>query len=81
MSSIGGGLTSFGLGVYVFEQTGSAASMALVTLLTFLPTLLLSVPAGVLADHYDRRLLMAEVLIASVIVVFIWAHVWVKKKE
>lgn len=58
ISSIGGGLTSFGLGVYVFEQTGSAASMALVTLLAFLPTLILSVPAGVLADRYDRRLLM-----------------------
>lgn len=58
VSSIGGGLTSFGLGVYVFQQTGSAASMALVTLLAFIPTLLLSVPAGVLADCYDRRLLM-----------------------
>ena len=58
ISAVGGGLTSFGLGVYVFNQTGSAASMALVTLLTFLPTLLLSVPAGVLADRYDRRLLM-----------------------
>lgn len=58
ISSVGGGLTSFGLGVYVFGQTGSAESMALVTLLAFLPTLLLSVPAGVLADRYDRRLLM-----------------------
>ena len=58
ISSIGGGLTSFGLGVYVFQETGSAAGMALVTLLGFLPTLLLSVPAGVLADRYDRRLLM-----------------------
>ena len=58
ISSIGGGLTSFGLGVYIFQQTGSAASMAVVTLLGFLPTLLLSVPAGVLADRYDRRLLM-----------------------
>ena len=58
ISSIGGGLTSFGLGVYVFKETGSAASMALVTLLAFLPTLLLSAPAGVLADRYDRRILM-----------------------
>ena len=58
ISSIGGGLTSFGLGVYIFQQTGSAASMALITLLGFLPTLLLSVPAGALADRYDRRLLM-----------------------
>ena len=58
ISAIGGGLSSFGLGVYVFNLTGSAGSMALVTLLAFLPTLLLSVPAGVLADRYDRRLLM-----------------------
>ena len=58
ISSVGGGLTGFGLGVYVFQKTGSAAGMALVTLLGFLPTLLLSVPAGVLADRYDRRLLM-----------------------
>ena len=58
ISAIGGGLTSFGLSVYVFRQTGSAASMGLVTLLAFLPTLLFSVPAGVLADKYDRRLLM-----------------------
>lgn len=58
VSSIGGGLTSFGLGVYVFGQTGSAMAMSMVTLLAFLPTLILSVPAGVLADRYDRRLLM-----------------------
>lgn len=58
ISAIGGGLTSFGLGVYIFQKTGSAAGMALVTLLGFLPTLLLSVPAGVLADRYDRRILM-----------------------
>ncbi|MBR4992681.1 MAG: MFS transporter [Lachnospiraceae bacterium] len=58
ISSIGGGLTSFGLGVYIFNETGSAAGMALVTLLGFLPTLVLSIPAGILADRYDRRLLM-----------------------
>ena len=51
VSAIGSGLTSFGLGVYIFRQTGSAADMALVSLLAFLPTLLLSVPAGVLADR------------------------------
>ena len=54
----GGGVTSFGLGVYVFNQTGSAACMAIITLLGFLPTFLFSVPAGVLADRYDRRILM-----------------------
>ena len=58
ISAVGSGLTSFGLGVYVFQRTGSAANMALVALLAFLPTLILSAPAGVLADRYDRRLLM-----------------------
>ena len=58
ISSIGGGLTSFGLGLYIFQKTGSAADMAFLTLLGFLPALILRVPAGVLADRYDRRLLM-----------------------
>ena len=58
ISAIGSGLTSFGLGVYVFQQTGKASVMALVTLLAFMPSLLLSPVAGVLADRYDRRLLM-----------------------
>lgn len=58
VSAIGSGLTSFGLGVYVYQQTGKASAMALVTLLAFMPSLLLSPFAGVLADRYDRRLLM-----------------------
>ncbi|MCE5169119.1 MFS transporter [Paenibacillus profundus] len=58
ISAIGSGLTSFGLGIYVFQQTGKASAMALVTLLAFMPSLLLSAFAGVLADRYDRRLLM-----------------------
>lgn len=58
ISSIGGGLTSFGLGVYIFQLTGSAGRMAIITLIGFLPTLFLSIPAGALADKYDRRILM-----------------------
>ena len=58
ISAIGSGLTAFGLSVYIFEQTGQAFYMSLVALLGFLPSILLSVPAGVLADRYDRRILM-----------------------
>lgn len=58
VSSVGSGLTAFGLGVYLYQQTGQASAMALVTLLAFMPSLLLSPVAGVLADRYDRRLLM-----------------------
>lgn len=58
ISAAGSGLISFGLGVYIFQQTGKASLMAFVTLLAFLPSLLLGPIAGVLADRYDRRLLM-----------------------
>ena len=58
ISAIGSGLTSFGLAVYVYDLTGRASAMALVTLLAFMPSLLFSAAAGVLADRYDRRLLM-----------------------
>ncbi len=58
ISAIGSGLTSFGLGVYVYQLTGKASATALITLLAFLPSILLGPFAGVLADRYDRRLMM-----------------------
>lgn len=58
ISAIGSGLTAFGLGVYVFRLTGKASAMALITILAFFPPLLLGTVAGVLADRYDRRLMM-----------------------
>lgn len=53
ISSIGSGLTAFGLGVYVYQQTHLASATALVSLLALLPTVLLGPVAGVLADRYD----------------------------
>jgi hypothetical protein len=58
ISSIGSGLTAFALGVYVFQTTGSAAAVSLTTLFAFLPTILLHPVGGVLADRFDRRLMM-----------------------
>lgn len=58
VSAVGSGLTSFGLSVCVFAHTGKASAVALVTLLAFMPSLLFSPAAGVLADRCDRRLLM-----------------------
>ena len=58
ISAIGSGLTSFGLGVYAYKVTGNVSAMAVITLFAFLPGLLLNPIAGVLADRYDRRLLM-----------------------
>ena len=58
ISSIGSGLTSFGLAVYVFQNTGSANATAMISLAAFAPSLFCSLVAGWLADRYDRRLLM-----------------------
>lgn len=55
---IGNGLTAFGLGVHVYQETGTSSSVAAVTLAAFLPGVLLTPFAGVLADRFDRRLLM-----------------------
>jgi len=58
ISMIGIGLTAFSLGVYAFETTNTATAVALITLFTFVPNILLRPIGGVLADRYDRRLMM-----------------------
>ncbi|MBN1933057.1 MAG: MFS transporter [Anaerolineae bacterium] len=57
-SIVGSGLTGFALGVWVFEQTGSATQYALIGLFNVLPKIVLSPLAGVIADKWDRRLAM-----------------------
>ncbi len=58
ISSIGSGLTSFGLNVYVFQKTGSAAACSAVMLCAFLPMVVLTPVAGILADRHSRKTLM-----------------------
>ncbi len=58
ISSIGSGLTDFGLAIYVLTLTGSVTAASLVSICAFLPFILLSPAGGVLADHYDRRIMM-----------------------
>ena len=58
VSSIGSGMTAFALSVYIYEKTGSVSYVSLITLLSFMPSIILSPIGGLLADRYDRRLLM-----------------------
>lgn len=51
------------LGWQMYELTGSAWDLGLVGLAQFLPALLLTLPAGHLADQHDRRLLLAGSLV------------------
>ncbi|HEV2734508.1 MAG TPA: MFS transporter [Longimicrobiaceae bacterium] len=58
VSSLGSALTRFGLGVWVFEETGSATSFALILFFAVLPGILLSPVAGAYVDRWDRRRVM-----------------------
>ena len=58
VSLIGSGLTSFALGVWVYQSTGSATQYALISFFTFLPRFVLSPVTGVLVDRWDRRWVM-----------------------
>lgn len=58
ISGIGSGMTAFALSIYVYQATGSVSLVSVISLAAFLPTVLLSPLGGVLADRYDRRLLM-----------------------
>jgi DHA3 family macrolide efflux protein-like MFS transporter len=55
VSVIGSGLTGFALGVWVFEQTGSATQFALIGLFAVLPRIILSPLVGTIVDRWDRR--------------------------
>ena len=55
ISLVGSGLTSFALGVWVFQRTDSITQFALIGLFTVLPRVLLSPLIGPLVDRWDRR--------------------------
>ncbi|GAA4534593.1 MFS transporter [Amycolatopsis samaneae] len=57
------------LPVHLFRTTGSATSTALSIVLGMLPMVLLSPVAGVVADRWDRRLVMTAVSAGQAIVV------------
>lgn len=55
VSQIGSGLTTFAMGVWVYQQTGSAAKFTTIALLSALPGLVLMPIAGALVDRWDKR--------------------------
>jgi MFS transporter, DHA3 family, macrolide efflux protein len=55
ISLTGSGITSFALGVWIYQRTGSVTQFALISLFTTLPAILISPLAGMLIDRWDRR--------------------------
>ena len=55
LSLLGSSLTTFALGVWVYQQTASVTKFALVLFFGSIPGVLLLPVAGLLADRWDRR--------------------------
>src|SRR5690606_37067854 len=58
ISLIGSGLTTFGLGVWVYERTGTVSTFAVIAIAAILPAIVISPFAGAIVDRYDRRKVM-----------------------
>lgn len=58
LSLIGSRLTGVGLGIWVFQTTGSATPLLLTAFFNELPAMLAGSIAGVFIDRWDRRIVM-----------------------
>ena len=58
ISTLGSGLTSFSLGIWIYQETGSATLFVINILVWTLPNILISPVVGVISDRWDRRLVM-----------------------
>lgn len=58
ISASGSGMSSFALGIFMYQKTGMSTMTGLMILAGFLPGLIFSPFAGALADRHDRRVLM-----------------------
>lgn len=84
ISTFGSRLDNFGMGIWVYEKTGSTMQFAFILLLTAVPAFLISLVAGVIVDRWDRRWVMiwanaGAALSTLVIMLLAWAdrlEVW-----
>lgn len=58
LSVVGTGMTQFALAIWIWDETGEATPVALVTLFFFLPTVVVGPLAGVLVDRWNRKFTM-----------------------
>ncbi|MBE5929623.1 MAG: MFS transporter [Lachnospiraceae bacterium] len=58
VSSLGTAMTEFALIIWVYGQTGNASSVTLLTICSFLPTIVFRFIAGTIADNWDKKHIM-----------------------
>jgi DHA3 family macrolide efflux protein-like MFS transporter len=67
VSALGSALTGFVIGVWAFQQTGSATLYSLIAVAGIVPALLVSPFAGALADRWDRRMMLVWATVAAIV--------------
>ena len=70
ISAIGTGLSSFALGLWVLQETGSTMQFAFTFLATAIPGILVAPLAGAMIDRHDRRRIMMACDLLSAVVTF-----------
>ncbi len=58
ISAMGTAMTEYALVIWAYEQTGTATSLTLLTLCSFLPTILFRFIAGAVADRWNKKGIM-----------------------
>lgn len=66
VSSLGTAMTNFALIIWVYNQKGTASSITLLTICSFLPTIFFRFIAGTIADRWDKKriMLLADLMAA-----------------
>ncbi|KPL90596.1 non-ribosomal peptide synthetase/MFS transporter [Herpetosiphon geysericola] len=79
VSMLGSSLSSFALGIWIYQRTGTVSDFAFTAIASMLPSLLVSPLAGAIADRWDRRWIMIiadtiSALSTIVIAMLLWAN-------
>lgn len=74
VSAMGTAMTDYALVIWAYEKTGTASSVTLLTLCSFLPTILLRFMAGAAADRWNKKhIMLAADGLAACGTLSIWA--------
>ncbi len=76
LSRLGSSLTPFALILWAYGETGSALSTALLTVSSYVPYIILSLPVGTLTDRLNKKHLMllsdTAAALCTLTILFVW---------
>ena len=58
LSTLGSAMTGFALIIWSYQQQGSALTTALLTVCSYAPYVMMSIFAGALSDHWNKKIIM-----------------------